>query len=370
MQKYLKLLILPLLMVFSVNAWGRDGIDSGTINLLKESFKQNQDNTVISGLSVAFATDMLANGATGTALTELTTFLGEPLESKNAELHEMLQNLPETLQISNSIWGNSFSVSYQSLLTDVLDVSVQPLPENTSVINDWIAMETQNKITKVLDVQTTSQSDLYLVNTIYFKDDWVTKFEKNGTYPETFHYLSGQDKKIPMMHNAVDIMYAENSKLQSVKLPYKNGGFLVIYLPKQDIDFTEFMSGLSTDDLNLDYSTEYVRIVLPKFKIDKKIDVKQLFQNLGINEIFSEESMDLSGISNNPNEVPHVTKIAQKAVIEVDEEGTTAAAATVVEMKLVSTAVRQITEFVADRPFLFWVTSGDFVGFYTGNDEE
>lgn len=368
MIKFIKILPLFFSMTLSMSASGQNVIDSGTINLLKESYKNDQTNTVLSGMSIVFATNMLANGAQGNALNELEVFLGTTVENKNIELQEQLVNLPKTLEISNSIWGNHFNLSYQTLLQNVMGASAHQLPGHTDVINNWIADQTHNKITHLLDSNPTKSNELYLINTVYFKDVWEEKFNTNRTSNEAFYTLSGQKQDVPMMHENFDALeYAENSKLQSVKLPYKNNGFMIIFLPKEDISFDEFVSTLTPEDLNLEYTRKEVDLSLPKFKIDKRTDVKQLFQSLEVNEIFRKDTTDLIGLLKNTQNKAYVSQIAHKAIVEVDEGGTTAAAATSVGI-LRATSFSRPIEVKANRPFVFFITVGDFIGFYTGND--
>lgn len=347
--------------MFSTNVFAQNIIDSGTINILKESFKSARENTVISGLSISFATDMLTNGATGNSLEQLTRFIGMSIEDKNNELHEKITHLPSTLEISNSIWGDYFKESYKSLLTQILDVSVEKLPENTSVINGWIAEKNHDKITNILDVKPTESDDLFLVNTIYFKDSWDIQFKKENTFDEKFHTLMNGDINIPMMHRTDRMLYAENTKVQSVKLPYENGGYMIVYLPRKDVDFNDFIANLTVEDMDLEYTSQRVSLTLPKMKIEKKTNVKEIFQQIGITDIF--KPGDLDNISGGA----YVTDIVHQAIVEVDEEGTVAAAATVVSMtKSISAAPQPTIHFIANRPFLFLITQGDFIGVYTG----
>ena len=387
MKRYIKTLALLILVACSSHAWGgMPPISVSTLNMLKESFKTNQNNTVISGLSVDFATDMLANGTTGKSLVQLTKFLGNSVENKNKELQGKLKNLPQTLEISNSIWGNQFKQSFKTLLENILNVSTNPLPSNTSTINAWISEKTHNKIPSVLEPEKTDPYDLYLVNTVYFKDSWADQFEKINTQKEEFHTISGINKEVSMMHKTSKILYAENDKLQSIKLPFRMGGYMTIFLPKETElsvpetakvflrrstnspdKFATFMNDLTLSDLDLVYTSQKVIVSLPKFKIDKETNVKKLFESFGITEIFKEDNRDLGAMT--PLGA-YVKDIMQRAVIEVEEEGTTAAAATVVHAKAKGIGRREsVIRFTANRPFLFFVDQGDFIGIYTGEEK-
>lgn len=349
--------------------WSNVNINSSTVNILKKSFETNKDNTVISGLSLDFSVGMLANGVKGQSLEDLTNFLETSIEDKTKELQEKAQHLPRTLQISNSIWGNEFKKTYKSLIENTFKASAQPLPANTDVIDKWIKKKTHGKIKELLGSNPTAPSDLFLVNTVYFKDKWEDPFKKENTRRKTFHAFFGNDKKVEMMFKHDDILYAENFELQSVKLPYENGGYMIIFLPKSYVNFEEFVSGLSADDLQLNYTEKDVKLYLPKFKIEQETNIKNLFSSMGIKEMFNPNTMDLADISTREN--IYIADIKQKAVVEVDESGTVAAAATEVEMKMGCAFCEPppAIEFVADRPFLFFISQGDFIGFYTGSEK-
>ena len=146
MNKYIKLITFCFTILFCGQVWAASPVDKASIDLLKESFKENKNNMVISGLSVMFATDMLANGTTGESLKQLTSFMGGAVEDKNAELKNKLNNLPATLEISNSIWGNDFKPAYKTKLESIFGTIAYPLPKHTDVINSWIKRKTHGKI--------------------------------------------------------------------------------------------------------------------------------------------------------------------------------------------------------------------------------
>ena len=155
---------------------------SSSIKLLKEEFKQNQSNLVVSGLSLDYALCMLANGATAQSLQELESFFEKTTVEKTNELNGKLQTIKNssTIEIANSIWGDHFQEQYKTDMNSKLDAEVLALPDNTKVINDWVDQKTHNKIPKVLE-EGSPTSHSYLVNTIFFKDSWEFKFNESMT---------------------------------------------------------------------------------------------------------------------------------------------------------------------------------------------
>lgn len=347
----------------TAGVWGTGLPDKPTVDMLKESFAINKEDTVMSGLSVIYATDMVANGASGKSLAQLTGFLGDSVENTNAKLHDQMKHLPKTLEISNGIWGNGFQKSYVSVLKKVLNVSAEPLPANTSTINNWVKKKTHGKVSSVLEEEPTEPNHMYLVNTIYFKDNWKWRFGPWSTRERVFHSLSGVDRNVLMMSQEKNFDYAENDVMQSVRMPYENGGYMIVYLPKEDVDFNTFISELTPEKLDLEYTLRGVELSIPKFKLAKEVNIKELFQNMGIQEIFRQENHDLARFSGKP---AYVKEIRHKAVVDVNEMGTIAAAVTDVVLAERSAPMYPVS-VVVDRPFLFFITQGNFLGIYTGN---
>ena len=343
---------------------GGEGLSS-SIKLLKEKFKQEQNNLVVSGLSLDYATCMLANGVTAQSLKELESFFETTTEAKTNELSGKLQTIKtsSTLEISNSIWGNHFQEQYKMNMKNKLDVDVQDLPDNTKVINDWVTQKTHNKIQKLFEEGPTNNMTSYLVNTIFFKGLWESKFDQAMTRDREFTTLSGSKIQVKTMSQTETIDYAKDNDMESIRLTYADGGSMRIYLPKEGVDFNSFIQGLSKDKLlNMKYSSKKLKVFLPKFEIKSDIDVKAIFESLNIKKIFEHTNRDFGTMM---TQLPsYVEDIKQKAVITVDEEGTVATAATGVTV--VSLGIDQTPTFMANRPFLFYVDEGDFLGVYTG----
>ncbi len=346
---------------------GGEGLSS-SIKLLKEQFKQVQNDVVVSGLSVDFATAMLANGATGETLQELETFLEVTKDAKTNALSGMLENIKysKTIEIANGIWGNQFQEQFKEDMKNKFNADAEPLPSNTKTINEWIAKKTHNKIQKMLEEGPTNPASSYLANTIFYKGFWASKFDKADTIDREFTTLEGSLIQVPTMSQGdMKVEYAEDEDMESVKIAYKNGGTMSIFLPKEGKDFATFIQELSKDKLlNMEYRNRELRVRIPKFEIESDIDVKAIMQYLNVTKIFDSNTAELTGMT---KVASYVESIQQKAVIKVDEEGTEAAAATVVGAK--ASAIGADPEFWANRPFVFYVSEGDFLGVYTGKSK-
>ena len=350
--------------------------------VLQENLSEKPQNFVFSPLSLFYAAAMLANGTTGETKNELAAVLGEDFESEklNTFLQEVHSKENKQLLISNSIRGNRFLPNYKEKLDAYLGAEVLPLPENTEKINQWISDKTNGLITDVLPVEKI-QNDLglFLVNTIYFKDEWQRYFD--DVRKSKFHSLSGTLDDVYLMFRGAYMDYYEDDKMQSVRLPYKNGDYFYVFLPKEYVmtkdgetvpqHFQDFVKNLTTQDLFLDYKQEKVHLYLPQFQItlDNK-NLIPLFQKWGIKRIFG--GGDFSPMTDMP--APFVKEILQQAKIAVTKYGTEAAASTVIDVcgavDMSEGMSRRPGYFTvrANRPFLFMINDGLFIGTYVNGE--
>ena len=125
------------------------------------------------------------------------------------------------VKISNSIWGNKFLPSYQRDVKTYLNAEAHQLPRNTSVINQWIEEKTEGKISNLLSERKTKPLDLFLVNTVYFKADWVSEFEKENTIKMPFLTPNGS-VDVDMMFDEKQVDYFEDENIQAIQLPYRS----------------------------------------------------------------------------------------------------------------------------------------------------
>ncbi len=198
---------------------------------------------------------------------------------------------------------------------------------------------------------------LVLTNAVYFKGDWVKPFDKKATKEEDFA-ISAQDKvKVPLMHQKAELGYAEEDTLQLLEMPYAGRELsMVVLLPKKVDGLAELEKSISVDRLDSLLSKLRAREVvtyLPKFKMEASFGLKPTLETLGMKRAFSAEA-DFSGISEQKD--LSISAVIHKAFVDVNEEGTEAAAATGIMMR--ATAARQTVQppvFRADHPFLFLI---------------
>lgn len=350
-----------------------------SLNLLKAKTANADGNFVLSPLSIYMATDLLANGAGGKSLEKLLEVILSPKHSLslteiNQNLSDYMQKLSPAIKINNLVWGNDFKPEYiqavQNLKAEALD-----LPESTQTINDWIDEKTNGIIKNLLEVEKTSAGDCYLVNTVYFNDKWTKIFDVKETHIKPFHSLGAtQPDDVYMMYNHFpeNEYYYENDTFQAVRLWYKfyDGDYPTNYiefiLPKENVDFKQFVNSLTLQDLKIpyDYQKVELKLYLPRFEAEYKTQLNTWFKAYGIPLFKGDNEVDLSALS----DIPHyVENIIHQANIRVDEKGTEAAAATAFDMARQAIMMKKhktppLKIFNADRPFIYVINGGLFIG--------
>jgi serpin B len=324
----------------------------------------NEKNIFISPLSVSIALGMAWNGANGETKTEMATAL-KMSGMTEAEINEyyqiMLSALPEVdpstkLNIANSIWyRESFPVKdeYLKVNSDYFNAEVRELdfakPDALSIINGWCAEKTNNLIKNPLD-KISADAMMYLINAIYFKGIWVKKFEKD-TYKANFFAEGGNTVQVDMMQQKDTFGYREDEMAQYLDLPYGNKAFsMTVILPRENKTTDEVLETLDTekwDNIINGFSTHEVQVYLPKFKTTGKYELKEPLIQMGMVKAFSDQA-DFSNISDIDL---LISRIIHSTYCDVNQEGTEAAAVTVVEFELTSMPMNYI--FNANRPFIF-----------------
>jgi len=229
------------------------------------------------------------------------------------------------------------------------------------IINRWVAEQTNDKITKIISPDSlTTLTRLVLVNAVYFKGDWVKKFDGKDTVDADFHVTPKKSVKVKMMRAEMKLYYGWNSELhcQAIELPYSGKSLsMFILLPDQTAtSLSEVEKKLTANDLvnvreKFHMRSAKVRVRLPRFSLDEKLDLVDMLAAMGMANLFKAGATDLSGIDGSKK--LHVSNVLHRAVVEVNEEGTEAAAATVVVS--VQRNWRKPRVFRADHPFIFFV---------------
>ncbi|KAK3907642.1 Antitrypsin [Frankliniella fusca] len=362
-------------------------VNDFTLDLyLKEAeMKGPGKNVLVSPLSASLVTAMVHAGARGKTLEEITRGLRYPADKETLEkgfrsLHDLLANTPNvTLEIANRVFVEQtnhakLNKDYQKTITEVHKSEVQSADflnnaekERVS-INNWVSDKTQQKIKDLLSAgMVTADTAMVLVNAVYFYGKWKEQFDKKQTYPEDFYITKSQTVKVPMMHMTKTMQYAEISELdaKAVELCYENPNVcLQIILPnaKDGLEGLQQKLRAGAYDLaNIPFYPTKVQLSLPKFKLEETVKIKELYQQMGMGTMF-DSNADFSGMFDG---VPvKVSDAIQKTFMDVNEEGTEAAAATAFGMVAMSMPLPQTPRvFAADRPFALRLRAREVVLF-------
>ncbi len=335
--------------------------------------KIGQDrNFMISPLSLSMALAMTRNGAAGeteAAMTEtlkLTPFNDEEaINSYYSKLREaLLATDPSTkLSIANSIWTNkhiTIKPAFISTNRDYFHSTVEAVdfgdPATVGRINQWASDNTQQLIDHVLD-ETDPMALMYLLNAIYFKGIWTSQFNKKQTQKASFTYEDGRVKQVDMMQQKAEFNYTENETMQIVELPYGNQAFsMVVLLPKAGKKLGDINNllreGSAWSTLNSGLRRATVNLHLPRFKTEYNIRLNDLLTDMGMGVAFTPGQADFSRMSDLE---AFISFVDQFTYISTDEEGTEAAAVTVVGVELTSVGPSREVTFHANRPFIYLI---------------
>ncbi|MEJ5165905.1 MAG: serpin family protein [Thermoanaerobaculia bacterium] len=339
-----------------------------TFNLYKEILKNNLgENIFFSGTSIYLAMGMVYEGSRGKTLKEMEKVLFIDTSDTKRELkikflmEEISKEKENKFHIANALWlQKDFQIlkDYLKKIEEYYKGKAEKLnfkenPEGCrKIINSWIEENTSKRIKDLIPEGTLGPSiRMVLTNAIYFKGNWLKKFDEKETREEDFKIDDQKRAKVKMMRALEEeFNYGENENFQVLELPYSGENLsMILILPKKG-------------DLNLDYETfEELRqslnkmkvdVYIPRFSFEKKYFLNDAFKNMGMVEVFT-DSADLSGISGKKN--LKVDDIIHQAFVQVDEEGTEAAGATAVTVRVTSVSGKRIPVFRADHPFLFCI---------------
>ena len=343
---------------------------------LYQRIKEKTDqNIFFSPFSISTALAMTYAGANGETANEMAkTMHFGPNEPDFHYAYGSYLNVLEDnakgniqLRIANRLWGEKtykLRPDFIKLNKRAYDSPLQPMDFRTKPeacrlsINDWIAERTEQRIKDLLPEGTvTNDTRLVLTNAIYFKGDWLYQFKPKKTKEKKFTLADGGKVKAPFMHfeGAFDFYHGPNYKM--IKLPYKGEKqSMVVVLPHADVSLAEVeeeINSSSFQQLTYGYKPD-VELALPKFKITKPLSLNSYLQDMCIRIAFTDKA-DFSLMTESQDLM--ISDVIHKAFIEVNEEGTEAAAATAVVMVLTSTIAEEPKPetFVADHPFLFYI---------------
>jgi serpin B len=336
--------------------------------------RREAPNLFFSPLSASLALTMVLNGARNETYRQMAHALGygdQPVERINTEnallLHLLRSPDPKTeTLVANSLWvqqGFSLLPSFLQACQKHYEAEVdsvdfmQDREGAAERINGWVKQNTKGLIPKLFEPSDFSPlTRLVVVNTLYFKGKWQKPFDKQATREEEFHLEGGKVKRVPMMHQSGKFDYLRGDGFQAVALPYGAGELsFYLFLPDEGRSLQAFLKELTAErwaQWLKGFKPMEGDVGLPRFRIEATYPLKEPLQAMGITDAFDPEKADLSGVAPLTDGRLFITKALQKAVVEVDEEGTKAAAATGVVVGVTAYNPNRFT-LIANRPFFF-----------------
>ncbi|KAK7799972.1 hypothetical protein U0070_022907 [Myodes glareolus] len=360
------------------------------LDVFKELSRNNAgENIFFSPLTMFYALSMLLLGARGKSAEQMEKVLhydnfSEFLKPKMKDFSECSQggrmysefgallsqiNQLNSLSIANRIYGTrtiTFHKQYLRCSERLFQAKLQTVDfelsteETRKSINTWVENKTNGKVTNLFGKGTIDPSSvMVLVSAIYFKGQWKNKFEKRDTVKAPFHISVGKSAIVDMMYQTgtFKLAFIKEPQMQVLELPYANNNLrMIILLPVGSANVNQIEKHLNVKMLqewtnSSNMVEREVDVHIPKFNLAVKYDLNSLLKSLGMRDIFSVATADLSGMS--PDKGLYLSKVVHKSYVDVNEEGTEAAAATGE-----SIAVKRLpvtVQFTANSPFLFTI---------------
>ncbi len=327
-------------------------------------------NVFLSPTSITLALAMTYNGAAGEteqAMAKVMSLEGISKEELNQAAMDLRQSLQSAdpkveLTIANSLWarqGISFKKQFLETNRQYFGAQVSVLdfgdPAAPQTINRWVEGNTRGKIKKIVD-SIPASTVMFLINAIYFNGKWQKPFDKSLTQEKPFHLANGEQKRVPMMAQTGKLPYLKGEGFQMVSLPYGTGRLsMVIVLPDEGISLNEWLESLDAKTWR-EWTSKLVttdgELQLPRFKTEYDKILNDALKSLGMAVAFDADRADFTGMRDERD--LFLEKVHHKAVVEVNEEGTEAAAVTSVQVGITSVQQpRPPFKMIVDRPFFF-----------------
>ena len=373
----------------------RDNNNEFACNLFRSinEMKDGDGSTIVSPISVSYLLGMLNAGADGATRQQITDVLGlgGTVQEINEYCKKMIDEAPYvdpsvTVKIANSIYVNSamnitlipqFKSDMQNYYNAQIDALEFTKSSSLDIINNWCNTHTDGMIPDILSKsEFNPDAVMYLLNAIYFKATWTEKFDAADSRDMDFTQANGHTAKRTLMHRKAVANYGQNDLCSMLCLPYGSHGYsMYVMLPNEGKTLEDIINGLSAEALADNLSSMYtheVDILMPRFTTSNETKLEEVLSSMGMplafNSFFAEFPNMAQGHS------LYVAMMKQKAKIEVNEEGTKAAAVTVAEMGDLAMGPTQYerADFHATRPFVYLIMEEStrsifFMGTYCGD---
>lgn len=346
------------------------GDDAGAVAGFAVKLFQNsiaEENTLVSPLSVLCALAMTANGAKEETLVQMEQVFGLNISELNGYLRAYLENLPsgDKFSIADSIWfkdDDKLTVEQSFLQTnaDYYGASVYKAAFDDATLKDinaWVSDKTDGMIEDILD-KIPDEAVMYLINALAFDAEWENIYTEDQVRDGTFTMESGETRNVEMMYNTENRYLDDGSATGFLKYYADRKYAFAALLPNEGVSIDDYVSSLTGDGLmsalNNAQDVE-VKTAIPKFESEYSVEMSEILKSLGMTDAFDMDLADFTGLGKSEDGNIFISRVIHKTYIAVDEKGTKAGAATVVEM-VRGTAIMEPEEsktVYLDRPFVY-----------------
>jgi len=349
-----------------------EGQTAFALNLMQQSMKENRSNVLVSPYSIVQALGMTANGAKGETLAQMEqTIGGVPVQDLNGYLLTQRKNQPDDefcrLLTANSVWLRdekdrlSVQQSFLQTLTDYYNAEAFKAPFDESTlkdINSWVDKNTEHMIPQILD-EIKEETVMYLINAVTFDGKWAVKYD---TEPCDYEFTSSDGRiQTAQMMFSDESRYLSDDHAEGFLKYYQGGKYaFAALMPEENLSVYDYTASLTPASLrsvlkNAENTT--VTAGLPQFSYDYGAELSETLKAMGMTAAFDPEAADLSAMGTSANGNMYIGRVIHKTHIDVDTEGTKAAAATVVEVNDECAAEDPVERktVILDRPFLYMI---------------
>ncbi|MFP4041808.1 MAG: serpin family protein [Bacteroidales bacterium] len=354
-----------------------DGNNAFTFSIFDE-INNEEANVFFSPYSISSALAMTYNGAEGKTREEMASVLNFP-ENKhelsvgfkrlNEHLHE-LQRDDIQLKVANSLWGEqtySFRQEFLDINKEYYKAGIRKVDFKNNYnkaredINKWVEENTEEKIKDLIPPgMLDAMTRMVLANAIYFKGAWEFPFDEKKTRKDTFYIYTKCRTKADFMNRSLTANYYKDNLAEVLEIPYSGGEIsMLIVLPHETYGMEKLESKLDRslyEKYNQELSRKQVELSLPKFNITADYELSDVLSKLGMKTAFGGDA-DFSGMTGKKE--LYISNIVHKSFVDVNEEGTEAAAATGVVMRKTSLPPSEKIKFKADHPFIFFIKDNE-----------
>lgn len=358
------------------------------VRLFQQSLEEDK-NTLISPLSVISALGMTANGAEGDTLAQMEQTFGIAVPELNEYLCAYREALPEEdtykLSMANAIWFRdveSFTVKEEFLQTNAnyYDAAVRKAPFDQSTleeINKWVSDNTDGMIKDILN-EISQDAVMYLVNALAFDAEWETIYYDYQVRDAEFTKEDGTVQDIELMYSEENAYLEDDNTVGFMKYYDDRKYAFVALLPDEEISISEYVESLTGEKIHsmlTDVSYKTVNAAIPKFESEYSVEMAEVLAAMGMTDAFDEDKADFSGMGHSENGNLYISRVLHKTFIAVDEKGTKAGAATLVEVAECCAMLEEepVTIYL-DRPFVYMIVDCEenvpvFIGVVRSIDE-